>query len=92
MLEAWKAHRKPQIVYEIAKIAVLMHSLIFYGEVRGAKNARHCSQTQYFGPLAVRFYGAETVPQRTQNGPEPHPKTFPKTVQKRSQIDAHIYL
>ena len=48
MLEAWKAQRKQQIVYEITKIAVVMHALISADGALGAKNAWHCSQKQYF--------------------------------------------
>ena len=47
-LEAWKAQRKQQIVYEIDKIAATMHTLIFADGALRAKNARHCSQKQYF--------------------------------------------
>ena len=48
MLEAWKAQRKQQIVYEIDKIVATMHTLIFADGALGAKNARDCSQKQYF--------------------------------------------
>mgnify|MGYP003332816660 CR=1 FL=1 len=48
MLEAWKAQRKQQIVYTIDKIAATMHTLIFADGALGAKNARDCSQMQYF--------------------------------------------
>ena len=48
MLEAWKAQRKQQIVYEIDKSAATMHTLIFADGALGTKNARHCSQKQYF--------------------------------------------
>ena len=48
MLEAWKARRKQQIVYEIDKIVASMHTLIFADEALRAKNARDCSQKQYF--------------------------------------------
>ena len=48
VLEAWKAQRKQQIVYEIDKIAATMHTLIFADRTLGAKNARDCSQKQYF--------------------------------------------
>ena len=48
MLEAWKAQRKQQIVYEIGKIAVVMHTFIFADGALGAKSARHGSQKQYF--------------------------------------------
>ena len=48
VLEAWKALRKQQIVYEIDKIAVVTHTLIFADGALGAKNARDCSQKQYF--------------------------------------------
>ena len=48
MLDAWKAQRKQQIVYEIDKIAATMHTLIFADGALGAKNARDCSQKQYF--------------------------------------------
>ena len=48
MLEAWKAQRKQQIVYEIDKIVASMHTLIFADGALGAKNARDCSQKQYF--------------------------------------------
>ena len=40
--------KKEQIVYEIDKIAVVMHTLIFADGAMGAKNARDCSQKQYF--------------------------------------------
>ena len=48
MLEAWKAQRKQQIVYEINKVAASMHTLIFADGALGPKNARDCSQKQYF--------------------------------------------
>ena len=48
MLEAWKAQRAQQIVYEIDKIVASMHTLIFADGALGAKNARDCSQKQYF--------------------------------------------
>ena len=48
VLEAWKAQRKQQIVYEIDKIVASMHTLIFGGGAMGARNARDCSQKQYF--------------------------------------------
>jgi hypothetical protein len=48
VLEAWKAQRKQQIVYEIDKIVASMHTLIFADGALGAKNARDCSQKQYF--------------------------------------------
>ena len=48
MLEAWKAQRKQQIVYEIDKIVASMHTLIFADGALGAKSARDCSQKQYF--------------------------------------------
>ena len=48
MLEAWKAQRKQQIVYEINKIVAAMHAFIFADGAVGAKNARDCSQKQYF--------------------------------------------
>ena len=48
MFEAGKAQRKEQIVYEINKIASMMHTLIFADGALGAKNAPHCSQKQYF--------------------------------------------
>ena len=48
MLEAWKAQRKQQIVYEIDKIVASMHTLIFADGALGAKNARDWSQKQYF--------------------------------------------
>ena len=48
MLEAWKAQRKQQIVYEIDKIVASMHTLIFADGALEAKNARDCSQKQYF--------------------------------------------
>ena len=48
VLEAWKAQRKQQIVYEIDKIVATMHTLIFADGALGAKNARDCSQKQYF--------------------------------------------
>ena len=47
VLEAWQAQRKQQIVYEIDKIAVAMHTLIFADGALGAKNAWHCRQKQY---------------------------------------------
>ena len=37
MLEAWKAQRKQQIVYEIDKIAATMHTLIFADGALGRK-------------------------------------------------------
>ena len=40
VLEAWKAQRKQQIVYEIDKIVASMHTLIFADWALGAKNAR----------------------------------------------------
>ena len=48
MLEAWKAQRKQQIVYEIDKIVASMHTLVFADGALGAKNAWDCSQKQYF--------------------------------------------
>ena len=48
MFEAGKAQRKELIVYEINKIASMMHALIFADGALGAKNAPHCSQKQYF--------------------------------------------
>ena len=48
VLEAWKAQRKQQIVYEIDKIVATMHTLIFADGALRAKNARDCSQKQYF--------------------------------------------
>ena len=48
MIEAWKAQRKQQIVYEINKIVATMHTLIFADGALGAKNARDCSQKKYF--------------------------------------------
>ena len=48
MFEAGKAQRKEQIVYEINKIASMMHTLNFADGALGAKNAPHCSQKQYF--------------------------------------------
>ena len=48
MLEAWKAQRKQQIVYEIEQIVASMHTLIFADGALGAKNARDRSQKQYF--------------------------------------------
>ena len=48
MVEPWKAQRKQQIVYEIDKIVASMHTLIFADGALGAKNARDCSQKQYF--------------------------------------------
>ena len=48
MLGAWKAQRKQQIVYVIDKIVATMHTLIFADGALGAKNARDCSQKQYF--------------------------------------------
>ena len=45
---AWNAQRKRQIVYEINKIAATMHTLVFADGALGAKNARDCSQKQYF--------------------------------------------
>ena len=48
MFDAGKAQRKEQIVYEINKIASMMHTLIFADGALGAKNAPHCSQKQYF--------------------------------------------
>ena len=48
MFEAWKAQRKQHIVYEVDKIVASMHTLIFADGALGAKNARDCSQKQYF--------------------------------------------
>ena len=48
VLEAWKAQRKQQIVYEIDKIVATMHTVIFADGALGAKSARDCSQKQYF--------------------------------------------
>ena len=48
VLETWQAQRKQQIVYEIDKIVATMHTLIFADGALGAKNARDCSQKQYF--------------------------------------------
>ena len=48
MFEAGKAQRKELIVYEMNKIASMMHTLIFADGALGAKNAPHCSQKQYF--------------------------------------------
>ena len=48
MLEAWKGQTTQQIVYEMNKIAATMHTLIFADGALGAKNARDCSQKQYF--------------------------------------------
>ena len=48
MLEAWKAQRKQQIVYEIDKIVATMHTFIFANGALEAENARDCSQKQYF--------------------------------------------
>ena len=48
MLEAWKAQRKQQIVYEIDKIVATMHTRTFVDGALGAKNVRDCSQKQYF--------------------------------------------
>ena len=48
MVEAWKAQRKQQIVYEIVIIVATMHTLIFEDGALGAKDARDCSQKQYF--------------------------------------------
>ena len=48
VLEAWKAQRKQQIVYEIEKVVASMHTLISVYGALGAKNARDCSQKQYF--------------------------------------------
>ena len=57
VLEAWKAQRKQQIVYEIDKIVATMHTLIFSDGVLGAKNARDCSQKQYFDAGTERKNG-----------------------------------
>ena len=48
VVKAWKAQRKQQIVYEIDKIVATMHTLIFAEGALAAKNARDCSQKQYF--------------------------------------------
>ena len=48
VFEAGKAQRKELIVYEINKIASMMHTLNFADGALGAKNAPHCSQKQYF--------------------------------------------
>ena len=74
MLEAWKAQRKQQIVYEIDKIVATMHALIFADGVLGAKNARDCSQKQYFDAGMERTNGDrngeknERANQITNNG------------------------
>ena len=46
--EAGKAQRKEQIVYEINKIASMMHTLIFADGALGARNARHCGEKHNF--------------------------------------------
>ena len=56
-LEAWLAQRKQQIVYKNHKIAVVMHTIIFADEALGAKNARDCSQKQYFEEGSERNNG-----------------------------------
>ena len=48
VLEAWKAQGKQQVVYEINKLAAVMHTSIFADGALGAKNARDCSHKQYF--------------------------------------------
>ena len=57
VLEAWKAQRKQQIVYEIDKIVAAMHTLIFADGALGAKNAQDCSQKQYFDAVMERKNG-----------------------------------
>ena len=47
-IEVCQAQRKEQIVYESDKIAATMHTLIFADRALGAKNAKDCSQKQYF--------------------------------------------
>ena len=48
VLEAGKAQRKEQIVYEINKIVSMMHTLIFADGALGAKNAPHSGQKHHF--------------------------------------------
>ena len=55
--EAWKAQRKQQIVYEIDKIVATMYTFIFADGALGAKNARDCSQKQYFDAGKERTNG-----------------------------------
>ena len=62
VLEAWKAQRKQQIVYEIDKIVASMHTLIFADGALGAKNARDCSQKQYFDAGMERKNGDRNGP------------------------------
>ena len=45
MLEAWKAQRKQQIVYEIYKIASRMHTLIFADGALGRKTHRTAARS-----------------------------------------------
>ena len=48
MLEAWKAQRKQQIVYEIDKIVASMHTVIFADRALEAKNAQVMGHNQNF--------------------------------------------
>ena len=52
-----EAQRKQQIVYQIIKIVAAMHTLIFADGALGAKNARDCSQKQYFDAGMERTNG-----------------------------------
>ena len=48
VLEAWKAQRKQQIVYEINKIVASMHTVIFADRALKAKNAQVMGHNQNF--------------------------------------------
>ena len=54
MLGAWKAQRKQQIVYEIHKIAGVMHTLIFADGALEAKSAQVMGRLQNFNGLKKR--------------------------------------
>ena len=57
MLQAWKAQRKQQIVYEIDKIVASMHTLIFADGAQEAKNAQVVGHNQNFNGLNKRKNG-----------------------------------
>ena len=48
MFEARKAQRNEQMLYDCDKIVFMMHAFLLADWALGAKNARHCSQKQYF--------------------------------------------
>ena len=54
VLGAWKAQRKQQIVYEIHKIAGVMHTLIFADGALEAKSAQVMGRLQNFNGLKKR--------------------------------------